>query len=33
VAEEFQLVFNLSMIISVLLLIIGIVYFERWRRR
>jgi len=33
VAEEFQLVFNLSMIISVLLSIIGIVYFERWRRR
>jgi len=33
VAEEFQSVFNLSMIISVLLLIIGIVYFERWRRR
>jgi len=33
VAEEFELVFNLSMVISVLLSIIGIVYFERWRRR
>jgi len=33
VAEEFQSVFNLSMIISVILLIIGIMFFERWRRR
>ena len=33
VAEEFQSVFHLSMIISVVSLIIGIIYFERWRRR
>ena len=32
VAEEFQSVFHLSMIISVISLIIGIIYFERWRR-
>jgi len=33
VAEEFQSVFNLSIIISIVSLIVGIVYFERWRRR
>lgn len=33
VAEEFRLVFNLSMIIFAVLLIIGIIYFDRWRRR
>ncbi len=33
VAEEFQSVFHLSMIISVISLIIGIMYFERWRKR
>jgi len=33
VAEEFQSIFNFSMIISVVLLIVGIMYFERWRRR
>jgi len=33
VAEEFQSVFYLSMIFSVVLLIIGIILFERWRRR
>ena len=33
VAEEFQLVFNLSMILFAVSLIIGIIYFERWRRR
>jgi len=33
VAEEFQSVFYLSMILSVVLLTIGIIFFERWRRR
>ncbi len=37
VAEEFQSVFYLSMyaslVILVIALIIGIMYFERWRRR
>jgi hypothetical protein len=33
VAEEFQLVFNLSMVIFAVSLIIGIKCFERWRRR
>ena len=37
VAEEFQSIFYLSIyasiIMSVVLLIIGIIYFERWRRR
>jgi len=33
VAEEFQSVFRLSMLISVILLIIGIKLFGRWRRR
>ena len=33
VAEEFRSVFRLSMLISVILLIIGIKLFGRWRRR
>jgi len=33
VAEEFRLVFNLSMIISAIMLIIGIIYFERRRNK
>jgi len=33
VAEEVQSVFYLSMLISIVLSIIGIMYFEKWRRR
>jgi len=33
VAEEFQSVFYLSMIMSVVSSIITIMFFERWRRR
>ena len=33
VPEEFQSVFYVSIVMSVVLLIIGIIYFERWRRR
>jgi len=33
VAEEFQSVFYFSMVMSVVLLIIAIMFFERWRRR
>ena len=33
VAEEFQSVFRLSILVSIILLIIGIKCFGRWRRR
>jgi hypothetical protein len=33
VAEEFQLVFRLSILVSIILLLIGIKCFGRWRRR
>jgi ABC-type spermidine/putrescine transport system permease subunit II len=33
VAEEVQSIFCFSMVMSVVLLIIAIMFFERWRRR
>jgi len=33
VPEEFQSVFYVSMVMSFVLLIIGIIYLERWRRK